>query len=559
MTKTLNATRLSTQKLLLIATVIICLLASYLSFSLLTHSYQNYQDAKVKNEQFVQVNTMVGALTAIGRERGFANEVVFAKKENKKSAFLALIEARKDTDQHIQQLNPQIFTPAQWDTFYRELKKSRDTVEQYKNDIVQTPEQSRQAVNGMLFSSKIFHNYIIEASSSRIQDQESTSNPFLKVLTLSELRDSTGRLAAPFLTSLYFDIPITIHELTNSVRRLERIQVSWMLLKQIQDDSLYKKRFKQSLAQAEAHYSEKSKALIERLNQRGFHGQPYHLSAAEFSKVYRSGLADIEVLQRQYIDGQFELYQSKEKQALNEFITVVICQVVIVLVLAAILIYVQRHLLSPLFKLNLAAQDLLAGKEMKATSIKRVQEVQALFEMFETLDTQMKEQQRQSLEDPLTHLPNRRKFTLDAQALIEQCPKDQMLTLSYIDLDYFKRVNDTWGHATGDLVLSSVGLVLRQYLSENQCVARLGGEEFVIFFSAKSVQERDEILQELQQNIRDLNISTADNTTIKVTASFGACSSNAMNLEQLLDAADKALYQAKNQGRDRICYSDLKK
>ncbi|MFV0574829.1 MAG: diguanylate cyclase domain-containing protein [Vibrio sp.] len=562
MNKKSPSNRISTRKVLLLGLILVSLISTFLSVWLLMVSYHDYQNAKIKNTQFTQINSMISALGAIGRERGFANEVIFAKSKDKASAFEALIQARTDTDQHIKNLSPSFFTQPQWDEFKQALKSARGHVDEFKTKEVQTPERSKHAVNAMLSSSKLLHNDIYEAIALRIKQSNNPSVPFLKVLTLAELRDSTGRLAAPFLTSLHFNVPITIGELKNSIRRLERIQVSWVLLHQMRDNLETQKEFETQLMEAEAKYQSRSKPLIEHISRSGFEGEDYHLSADEFSKMYRTGLGDIETLQSNYINNLFILYKKQERQAQAKFVTVIVCLAAIILLLSTIFLYVQRRLLKPLLTLNLSAQKLLKGElDNSRSEMKHIGEIQALFDMFRRLDKQMKKQRRLSMEDPLTHLPNRRKFNLDAQQLIDDAPEQKCLSMSFVDLDFFKKINDTWGHAMGDQVLVAVANILAPYLQENSCVARLGGEEFALLMLTDNNQERDKVLTEIQQKIRALELTNEEGNIIKVTASFGVCSSHTLVstdilLEDLLEESDKALYEAKESGRDRICYCE---
>ena len=126
-------------------------------------------------------------------------------------------------------------------------------------------------------------------------------------------------------------------------------------------------------------------------------------------------------------------------------------------------------------------------------------------------------------------------------------------------IDYFKKVNDTYGHIAGDCVLKQVGKIIPMELREYDIAARYGGEEFSILLPFTSVQEAFAVAQRLRKTIEetDMDISAAKIDgikKIKVTASFGVSEYNSSIKEptELYKMADRALYEAKERGRNRV-------
>ena len=123
-----------------------------------------------------------------------------------------------------------------------------------------------------------------------------------------------------------------------------------------------------------------------------------------------------------------------------------------------------------------------------------------------------------------------------------------------LDLDHFKRVNDTWGHATGDKVLVHLANLLRGNLLRKEDMAgRLGGEEFAVLLPNTTVEQGHTIAERLRMALEQSTIASDDGQTIRVTMSVGLCpvlpdSASASTLA----SADAALYQAKNTGRNRV-------
>lgn len=162
-----------------------------------------------------------------------------------------------------------------------------------------------------------------------------------------------------------------------------------------------------------------------------------------------------------------------------------------------------------------------------------------------------------SEKDELTNLYNRRKLNhyIDAETVNIQ---DNILSAGVLmmDVDYFKRYNDTYGHIQGDYVLQSIGAVLKETASEQDIfTARYGGEEFIVIIQNKNPEQVSEIAEEIKKKIDRLRIphKTSD-IADTVTVSIGQYYSNE-NQTQIIDMvkkADEALYEAKHRGRNQI-------
>lgn len=161
---------------------------------------------------------------------------------------------------------------------------------------------------------------------------------------------------------------------------------------------------------------------------------------------------------------------------------------------------------------------------------------------------------RQATQDALTGLANRRRFfDLAEQALQQASRYGNDLSIAMLDLDHFKRINDTHGHAAGDAVLRHIAQVLNASLRTTDTGARVGGEEFAILMPMTSVQAALLPLERIRQGTQDSEIEV-DGARIRVTCSIGVSTWRpGLTLDQVIAQADARLYQAKEQGRNRIC------
>ena len=163
-----------------------------------------------------------------------------------------------------------------------------------------------------------------------------------------------------------------------------------------------------------------------------------------------------------------------------------------------------------------------------------------------------------ALIDSLTGLYNRMLFNKEIQNCMENYKKFGLpFVLTILDLDHFKKVNDTYGHICGDMVLREVSELIKDSIRKDDVVCRYGGEEFTIIFrntgDVKSIEIR---LDELREAIASKVIQYLDKE-VQVTCSFGVVCSNLVDknavIEEIVKKADEMLYHAKNTGRNKVC------
>ncbi len=168
---------------------------------------------------------------------------------------------------------------------------------------------------------------------------------------------------------------------------------------------------------------------------------------------------------------------------------------------------------------------------------------------------------RQELEknarmDTLTGLHNRRHFD---ETIKKECERSERYhsptSLIMLDLDYFKKVNDNFGHQTGDLVLQTLGKVLLELVRQSDTACRYGGEEFALILPETGLEQAEKIGERIRQTIEKQNIVAHNNIHLKITASLGIASTDKIQTTDLIMAADQALYRAKENGRNQTATS----
>lgn len=159
----------------------------------------------------------------------------------------------------------------------------------------------------------------------------------------------------------------------------------------------------------------------------------------------------------------------------------------------------------------------------------------------------------QAREDPLTKLPNRRAFDERLITDLARAQRSRLpVSLMVIDIDHFKRVNDNWSHAVGDLVIKAVAMIIRQQVRTVDFPARWGGEEFTVLLPDTDTNVAYDVAERLRKATADYDYSQiADGLRLTISIGLAKTDGN-MNEHQLLAQADTALYQAKNQGRNQV-------
>lgn len=158
--------------------------------------------------------------------------------------------------------------------------------------------------------------------------------------------------------------------------------------------------------------------------------------------------------------------------------------------------------------------------------------------------------------DTLTGLSNRRMFFESGyREFLRSRRYRYPMSLVLMDVDHFKRINDTLGHPVGDQVLEHVAETLRQHVREQDVLARVGGEEFAVLLPHTDLRGAIEMAERLREAIADARLVQPDTASVSVTVSLGVAIGRDTDtrLEDMLTRADKAMYEAKQRGRDQVC------
>jgi len=160
--------------------------------------------------------------------------------------------------------------------------------------------------------------------------------------------------------------------------------------------------------------------------------------------------------------------------------------------------------------------------------------------------------EKAAVTDFLTGLNNRRQLLRLGTPLLALANRNNCLAVAMVDIDFFKRVNDDYGHDAGDIVLKKVGEMMNERFRQMDIVARYGGEEFCILAPSLNISQAFELFDNFRASVSNSGIKISDTQTINITLSIGVTTDLCPDLDDMIAAADYLLYQAKHNGRNCV-------
>ena len=226
--------------------------------------------------------------------------------------------------------------------------------------------------------------------------------------------------------------------------------------------------------------------------------------------------------------------------------------------------FLRRYLIEPLQTIDRQLSSLSVDRPEPEFSPTPIAEIYSIEDACKQLHASLlqNEETRTELEnlahrDELTGLNNRRFFMMRAEVEIRRAHRyERPITVGMADLDFFKRINDTHGHAAGDVVLKRFAQLLGDSVRQTDLVGRYGGEEFAFVFPESTVEEAGALAERFRQNFAAQDIRLPNGISVNITLSIGLADASHCPLEVALRHADDALYEAKRQGRNRVVISD---
>lgn len=504
---------------------------------------------------------------AISAERGPTNAMLGEREGDPQ----ALAGARTLSDERFNQLLQALqgcpecsVTVAQVKTGYQSLHQARALVDERLSASPSDP--GRPAVAQVVLAMFQAADASFRSGDITLQDL-ATRTPGIAACLVnaklaSRLRDTAGRLGSLLTPALQEARAPTADEREQLQQTQGRLnQLADLLRGNLEGSAAEaeRERFQQLreryLGEGLAFYQQTLAALVT--------GQP--LSAAAFARGYVPTMASILDLR----DTALSLAQREAERLAREahlrLLLTIAAALGILLALGTGLLLLKRRLLSPLLA-NTQRLLTLTRRHMPASNVADDDDdPRTLFAAFEQLERELQQadllrQERDALiaelgiraeTDHLTGLANRRAFERQLAQGVVDTPNH--LAAITFDIDHFKRINDTYGHGAGDLLLQHLAQRCNGLLREGERIARIGGEEFAVLADVKQASEALALAERLRRGIAETPFAVGPTEALTVTASFGVAVTARAEPGariRLLAEADAALYRAKHRGRN---------
>ncbi|MTV39515.1 GGDEF domain-containing protein [Duganella radicis] len=509
-------------------------------------------------------------------ERGPTNAVLGDRLPADPQRQLLLQQARAATDLALMQLERELQTdfgaphPVDMAPLYRALSAARNSVGQLaaQNPAARTPALLGQTVDQMFALVPLALNAVTGYTLASERAYPRISRTLIKARYAVELREYAGRLGSALTVALATHQPLTEAQYQQLQLLRGRLAQLRQLLLAPGDGS--SDALAAVIARMDDVYFNRGQQLVEQIEQASRAGRDYGMDTGQFAQRYVPTMTPILALRDELLREAQAQAWSDHEHARRELIIASMSGVAILLALTLLLLIVRRRVIVPLLRATRAVIRLGAGDYSRdPTGSERPDEIGDMLRALSTLRTNSIERQQLELErkrlieelrqradtDYLTGILNRRAFTKAGnQRLRGAHDRNESLSVLLFDIDHFKSVNDSHGHEAGDQVLIRVAAVVRDQLRDGEILARHGGEEFVVMPSHCTQEQACLLAERLRKAIASEPLTLADGHILRVTASFGVASASGPQaaLDDLLHAADLALYRAKRHGRNCV-------
>jgi diguanylate cyclase (GGDEF)-like protein len=540
--------------------------------------WQGYRDAKEAQKEFRVVKAALQAMAAVSSERRPTVAVLMLEDPEPRRWLEVMHTARKTTDRHMDELGSALRDPVcrdcgalapAWQQARAQLGDARQRL-----DATQQAASTEDLIAGFNQIVSVIPQLssIAQTSATGVIRENADVQSYLLVARLSGvLREQAGLVAQQFAPALLRQRPLTVQEALDIAATMGKIEQLRQLLQP--SVRVLPPALLQDYAEVEQRYYGEAIRLLDELRLQAALPEGPRITLLQLSDRYGPLVPPID----RFRDNAMALAGDTIDKSLRSHLLYLLASGSIALALTALLLLMlwrfRMKVIRPFseaqrFILAVASGDMAAQLPREHYG----SEVQDLFNALNVLKESVRKRHQLERErtrligelptmaetDPLTGLLNRRAFESRARVLLaDKRSGDAVVALMMLDIDFFKRVNDTYGHDSGDKALVLLATLCRDTVRSEDIVARFGGEEFVILLRVQAAPQARALAETLRQRLHEIEVEATDGRMFGFTASVGIAfrtraADTAPQLDELLREADALLYRAKGNGRDRI-------
>jgi len=541
--------------------------------------WRGYRDAGEAQKQFIVVQAALRAMADVSRERRPAVGVLMLEDRESARWRIVLDAARRTTDRQMDALGTALGDPdceqcaaiaPSWDSVRAQLVQARQGLDAMEH----AAHTDTDIVNGFGQIVRVIPRLsaIAQTGATGVIRENADVQSYLLVARLSGLlREQAGLVAQQFAPSLAKHRPLTEQEALEIAASLGKIEQLRQLL--VPSVRVLPPELLQDYAELDRRYYGEAVVLLNNLRQEATLASGSPATLMELSDRYGPLVEPID----RFRDDSLALASATIDKSLHRHLLYLIASGFSALALTALLVVMiwrfREKIIRPFSDAQRFILAVASGETTEEIPHGRYgSEVQDLFAALNVLkenDLKRRELERErnrligelqtmAETDPLTGLLNRRAFESRARVLLaDKRGSDPVVALMMLDIDFFKRVNDTYGHESGDKALVALATLCRETVRADDIVARFGGEEFVILLRVQAAQHAQTLAEKLCSQLHLQTVTGTDGQQFGFTVSIGIAfaqrvAGTTLHVDALLREADALLYRAKANGRDRI-------
>ncbi|QKY91955.1 GGDEF domain-containing protein [Acinetobacter sp. NEB 394] len=557
------------QKLYIAMSIIILSLCS-LSIPLMVKSYRDYIKTNQALTEIQALQAVADLANKISRERAPANKLMssnqqdFAKHVLELKLYrLTVDEQMKKTLEVLKHSNLPNLDLSLFDRLDEALMQGRQQVDAY----AALPREQRnaekmdQAILEMFNAWEHSHDVLKDVIAVSEGKDTAVSNFYVQILLLADLRDQAGRAASNVMAHVAFKQPIPETNLARSLQTRKQVMYLWELIDTLQPERDKTEEFKVLHQAVYNEFLAKGLLIVERLMNESIYHRPYYLTGTQLTEAIVDKFSTVVELQNYLLKYSVEKAIIEKHKAQNILLTTVGISLISIFAALFTMIYARKRVFSPLIQAREILFD-LSHSSIRPNPMDTKDQPANVYSLFTAIQ-QLKQtlQQRDALEfrlkniahlDSLTGVANCYALNEYIKLLENQPTQFSETCLMVIDIDHFKQVNDVYGHLMGDQVIQFVAEKLKENIRTSDLLVRYGGDEFIVLIENVGMERALKIAEKIRSEIYEAK--SVDNVRcpdLKVSISIGVAI-GATSWMALLEKADRALFQAKEQGKNKV-------
>ena len=557
------------QKLYIAMSIIILSLCS-LSIPLMVKSYRDYIKTNQALTEIQALQAVADLANKISRERAPANKLMSSNQQDFAKHVLELKLYRLTVDEQMQKTlevlkhsNLPNLDLSLFDRLDEALMQGRQQVDAY----AALPREQRnaetmdQAILKMFSAWDRSHDVLKDVIAVSEGKDTAVSNFYVQILLLADLRDQAGRAASNVMAHVAFKQPIPETNLARSLQTRKQVMYLWELIDTLQPERDKTEEFKVLHQAVYNEFLAKGLLIVERLMNESIYHRPYYLTGTQLTEAIVDKFSTVVELQNYLLKYSVEKAIIEKHKAQNILLTTVGISLISIFAALFTMIYARKRVFSPLIQAREILFD-LSHSSIRPNPMDTKDQPANVYSLFAAIQ-QLKQtlQQRDALEfrlkniahlDSLTGVANRYALNEYIKLLENQPTQFSETCLMVIDIDHFKQVNDVYGHLMGDQVIQFVAEKLKENIRTSDLLVRYGGDEFIVLIENVGMERALKIAEKIRSEIYEAkpldNVRCPD---LKVSISIGIAI-GATSWMALLEKADRALFQAKEQGKNKV-------